>query len=145
MINELLKSVQSSISEIIEECKQFSYVATNNDGSTSAYSLSELSDSAGALNKCAFTSRTIAENADFSYLKEDTVATFTGIQSPAGNHYGVLLSNVGDTDGGVIIDFTARQFDKSADFPLIMDCWDWQIWTESQLGRMGNWLHTHTW
>lgn len=145
MTTDLLASIHSALPEIIEECKKLSYLATNNDGSTSPFDLLAVMDPAEALNKCAFTSRVIARDADFSFLGEDTVATFTGIQSPAGNHYGVLLSHAGDTDGGVILDFTARQFDANATFPLVMDCWKWQLWTESHLGRVGNWYHTYTW
>lgn len=145
MTTDLLTSIQTALPKIVEECENLSYVAIATDGSKVPFDLQTVKNPADALNKCGFTSRVIASDADFSFLGENILATFTGIQSPAGNHYGVLLSQAGDTDGGVIIDFTARQFEETADFPLVMDCWQWQLWTESHLGRVGNWYHTYTW
>lgn len=141
----LLESVIDSIPQITEECGKLDFAAPDNRGETIAFSLRDLRIPEIARNKCGITSKEIVANADLSFLKGSIAVTFTGIQSPAGNHYGVLLSETGDTYGGVIVDFTARQFDPSADFPLVMDCWEWQLWTESHLGRVGNWYHTYDW
>lgn len=99
-----------------------------------------------ARNSCGFVSAAIIDHIDFSEIGEGYKATYTGIQTPAGNHYGVLLSKDGlPEEMSVIVDFTASQFGSDAPFPLIMDCWEWQFWTEEKLGRVGNWYHSYTW
>jgi hypothetical protein len=143
--NALLESVVASIPQITEECEKLDFTAADNRDETITFSLDDLRISEIARNKCGITSKEIVENADLGFLKGNITATFTGIQSPAGNHYGVLLSQTGDTYGGIIVDFTARQFDPESVFPLVMDCWEWQRWTESYLGRVGNWYHTYEW
>lgn len=145
MTNDLLVSVRNALPKIVEECGRLPYFSIEPDGSKKSFNLEAVQEPAEALNKCGFTARTIADTVDFSALTPGSEAVFTGIQSPAGNHYAVLLREIGDTSDGVILDFTARQFDPSADFPLVMNCWDWQVWTESHLGRIGSWYHSYTW
>lgn len=145
MTTDLLASIQSTLPKIVEECGKLPFFSIEPDGSKAPFDLTTVQDPAEALNKCGFTSRTIADSIDFGSLTPGAEAVFTGIQSPAGNHYAVLLREIGDTSDGVIIDFTARQFDPKADFPLVMNCWEWQVWTESHLGRQGDWFHSYAW
>jgi hypothetical protein len=145
MMSDLLASIHSALPKIVEECGKLPFFSTEPDGSKKPFTLEEVMDPAGGLNKCAFVAQTIVDSIDFDSILPETEAVFTGIQSPAGNHYAILLRERENTSEGVILDFTARQFDSATDFPLVMNCWDWQIWTESHLGRMGNWYHSYAW
>jgi hypothetical protein len=145
MTTDLLASIHSTLPKIVEECDKLPFFSIEPDGSKKSFTLEDVMDPTEGLNKCAFTSQMITDSVDFSSLTPGAEAVFTGIQSPAGNHYAVLLREIGDTGDGVILDFTARQFDPAADFPLVMNCWDWQMWTESHLGRQGNWYHSYAW
>jgi len=99
-----------------------------------------------AQNACGLVSAAIINHVDFTEVGEGLKATYTGIQSPAGNHYAILLSKEGlPEEMSVIVDFTANQFGDDLPFPLIMDCWEWQVWTEDKLGRVGNWYHSYAW
>lgn len=145
MTTDLLASIQRALPKIVEECEKLPYFSIEPDGNKKPFTLQEVMDPAEGLNKCAFVAQTITDSVDFSSLVPGVSALFTGIQTPAGNHYAVLLSKPGDTSDGVILDFTARQFDAITDFPLVMDCWEWQLWTESHIGRVGNWYHSYAW
>lgn len=56
-----------------------------------------------------------------------------GVTCPAGDHYANAVT--GSDGREVIIDFTARQFDPEAVFPLVTDRWTWQLMVERALKR----------
>lgn len=89
-------------------------------------------------NKCWSVSEAVAESESSRELFPGLKVQVTGIETPAGNHHAILVE---DENDGVIIDFTARQFDPNMSFPVIMDMWDWQLWTEDKIGRIGEWRH----
>lgn len=138
--NSLLQEVQAMRDLIIGACG--SVEIAERDGLT----VEDMSLPENALNSCGLVSASIINQVDFSTVGEGMKATYTGIQSPAGNHYAILLSKEGlPEEMSVIVDFTASQFSKDLPFPLVMDCWEWQAWTESHLGRVGNWYHSYEW
>lgn len=146
MTDSLLDVIERMLPEIVEKCEKLPFFSIEPDGSKAPFNLKAVMDRSGSRNKCGFVAQTIADNVDFGSIAPGVSAQFTGIQSPTGNHYAVLLSQAGESDyNSVILDFTARQFDADADFPLVMDCWKWQEWTESRLGRQGNWYHSYAW
>jgi hypothetical protein len=89
-------------------------------------------------NKCWPVSEAVAESESSRELFRGLKVRVTGIETPAGNHHAILVE---DDNDGVIIDFTARQFDPNMSFPVIMDMWDWQLWAEDKIGRVGVWRH----
>lgn len=89
-------------------------------------------------NKCWAVSEAIAQSEVSEKLFQDLKVQVTGIETPVGNHHAILVE---DENDGVIIDFTARQFDPNMSFPVIMDMWDWQLWVEDKMGRVGGWRH----
>ncbi|MBG0738797.1 hypothetical protein IV500_05105 [Paeniglutamicibacter antarcticus] len=56
-----------------------------------------------------------------------------GVTCPAGDHYATAVT--GSDGREVIIDFTARQLDPEAAFPLVTDRWTWQLMVERALKR----------
>lgn len=146
MTNTLLDVIERMVPEIVEKCAKLPFIAMATDGSETSFDLEAVMDPRTAKNKCGFVAKMITDSVDFDSLAPGVSAQFTGIQSPAGNHFAVLLSQAGEDEySSVIVDFTARQYDPTADFPLVMDCWKWQEWTESHLGRQGNWYHSYAW
>jgi hypothetical protein len=146
MKNELLDTIQGISHRIIEECQHLVFPGNFPGEESLTFRLHDVMDPAGAQNRCSRVSEVIMDALDFSSLMGGLKAKFTGIQTPAGNHYAILLSMEGEPEeNGVILDFTARQYGEDAPFPLIMDCWEWQQWTESKLGRIGSWYHSYTW
>lgn len=101
-------------------------------------SVTEMMVAGESRNKCWSVSEALAESDLAQDLFPDLAVQVTGIETPAGNHYAILVE---DENDGVIIDFTARQFDPNMSFPVIMDMWDWQSWTEEKIGRVGVWRH----
>lgn len=138
--NILLQEVKPLNDLILSACEEIE-IAERNGLKVKDMTLPE-----NSRNSCGFVSAAIIDSIDFTKIGEGYKATYTGIQTPAGNHYGVLLSKEGlPEETSVIVDFTASQFGDDVPFPLIMDCWEWQIWTESKLGRIGNWYHSYEW
>lgn len=109
------------------------------------FAVSEASVPAIALNNCWIISDVMlkALECDPSVLNTsyDTMEV-SGILTPAGCHYGLLVRS---GEQGVVIDFSARQFDPEVSMPLIMDMWEWQEWCEQKIGRQGEWSHEEGW
>jgi hypothetical protein len=146
MPNPILPLIAAKESELFALCSISPFIRDIPGEQRFEFSMTDLQDPVVAKNNCGIVTAQLVKDVDFSSLHEDFTVKFTGIQSPAGCHYGILLSMSGvPEEESVIIDFTARQFDSSSPIPLIMDCWEWQVWTESKLGRQGNWQHTYKW
>lgn len=146
MKNDLLDVVQALSSRIVSECGDLVFPSNFIGEEPETFRLHDVMDPATARNRCSRVTEVIIDSLDFSSLSPGLTAKFTGIQSPGGNHYAILISKEGEPEeNSVILDFTARQYDSEASFPLIMDCWEWQVWTESKLGRQGNWYHSYAW
>lgn len=146
MKNSLLDSITAILPLVVEKCEALSFTTSFPGDESLVFCMPDMQDPATAQNKCSRVTETIVAEIDFSSLLPGLTAKFTGIQSPAGNHYAVLLSQEGEPEeNSVILDFTARQFGADAEFPLVMDCWKWQVWTEGKLGRQGNWYHSYAW
>ena len=138
MTTELINRIVNLQDELLSICGE----EVVNDIST----ISDMANPERAHNNCGFTSERAIYALSNHVLPHGLILTYTGIQTPAGNHYAVLVSEeCKPKEESVIIDFTARQFDSSMPFPLIMDCWEWQVWTESHIGRSGNWYHSYQW
>ena len=146
MKNALLDDIQAITPRLTEICNALSFVSSFPGEEGKEFRLADIPTPADARNRCSRVSEKIVEAVDFSSLLPGVTAKFTGIQSPAGNHYAVLLSKAGEPEeNSVILDFTAHQFDVNATIPMVMDCWEWQVWTEGKLGRQGNWYHSYAW
>lgn len=146
MKNDLLDVVQALSPRLVSECGNLVFPSNFIGEEAETFRLQDVMDPATARNRCSRVAEVIIDSLDFSSLSPGLTAKFTGIQSPGGNHYAVLLSQEGEPEeNSVILDFTARQYDPEASFPLIMDCWEWQVWTESKLGRQGGWYHSYAW
>lgn len=144
--SNLLEKVQSITAQLHSVCGELSFRSNFPGEEDLEFKLADIMDPADALNRCSRVSETIVDAVNFSSLLPGITAKFTGIQSPAGNHYAILLSQEGEPEeNSVILDFTAHQFDADVSIPLIMDCWEWQVWTEGKLGRQGNWYHSYAW
>jgi hypothetical protein len=137
---DFLEEIEAMKPAILEACSNVMIAERN------GLSVIDMGEPLNALNSCGLVSEAIIKTIDLTLLNPEWSAKYTGIQSPSGNHFAILLSKAGlPEEDSVIIDFTASQFDASLPFPLVMDCWDWQIWTESYLGRQGNWYHSYAW
>lgn len=137
--NALLNEVSDLKDLILSACEEVK-IAEREGLSVKDMDLAE-----NAQNSCGLVSAAIINRIDFVELA-GLNAKYTGIQSPAGNHFAILLSKEGlPEEMSVIVDFTASQFEADAPFPLVMDCWEWQVWTEEKLGRQGNWYHSYAW
>lgn len=146
MTNPLLSSISELEPRITELCDSLTFTSNFPGEENKEFRLADVMDPVTARNNCSRVSERIVDTLDFSSLMSGLTAKFTGIQSPRGNHYAVLLSHVDlPEESSVIVDFTAKQFDADANFPIIMDCWEWQVWVEDKLGRQGNWYHSYEW
>lgn len=137
----LLTSIRKIEPGIISVAKDVSFHDVNYfgpDQETMIRPVSEMMIATECRNKCWAVSEAIAKSDFCQDLFPNLEVQVTGIETPAGNHYAILVE---DDNDGVIIDFTARQFDPNMSFPVIMDMWDWQSWTEDKIGRMGVWRH----
>lgn len=144
--NPLLISVRELEAEITARCASLTFTSNFPGEEKKEFHLADVMDPVKARNNCSRVSERIVEALDFSSLMPGLTARFSGIQSPMGNHYAVLLSHSDlPEESSVILDFTAKQFDVESGFPLIMDCWQWQYWVEEKLGRQGNWYHSYAW
>lgn len=138
MTTLLINRLTALTADILDACGN----EVVNDIST----INDMADPERAHNNCGFASERAIYALQEHVFLQGLSLTYTGIQTPAGNHYAVLVSEEGKPqEESVIIDFTARQFDASLPFPLIMDCWEWQQWTEAKIGRQGNWYHSYHW
>lgn len=146
MPNPILPLVLAKESDLFDLCSTVAFIRDIPGEERFEFTMDDLQDPVVAKNNCGIVTAQLVREINFSSLHEDFTAKFTGIQSPAGCHYGILLSMKGlPEEESIIIDFTARQFDSSSPIPLVMDCWEWQLWTESKLGRQGNWQHSYAW
>lgn len=138
----LLTSIRDIEPEIISAAHEVSFPDINHFGAvgqkTVMRPVSEMMVAGECRNKCWPVSEAVAESESSRELFPGLKVQVTGIETPAGNHHAILVE---DENDGVIIDFTARQFDPNMSFPVIMDMWDWQLWTEGQIGRIGDWRH----
>lgn len=146
MINPLVSFIVELEPRITAMCASLTFTSNFPGEEEQEFGLADVMDPVKARNNCSRVSEKIVNSLDFSSLLLGLTAKFTGIQSPAGNHYAVLLSHQDlPEESSVIIDFTAKQFGPGYAFPLIMDCWEWQVWVEGKMGRHGNWYHSYTW
>lgn len=146
MGNPLVNSIRGLEPHIMALCNSLTFTSNFPGQEEKEFHLADVMDPVQAKNNCSRVSEKIVATLDFSSLLPGLTAQFSGIQSPRGNHYAVLLSHEDlPEENSVILDFTAKQFDVEADFPLIMDCWEWQYWVEDKLGRQGNWYHSYAW
>lgn len=138
MTNQLVAEVESLSPHILEACGD---VFIND-----VHTIREMDTPERALGNCGFVAEKVIEATEDAVFLQGLKTTYTGIQTPSGNHFAVLVSKDGlPEEKSVILDFTARQFDKDAPFPLVMDCWEWQVWVEGKIGRVGNWYHSYRW
>lgn len=138
MVNPLVSKIERIQEEILDACGSIDVTET--------HSINDMAVPEFAYGNCGFAAERAIVALSSYVFPHDVLLTYTGIQTPAGNHYGVLVSEHGKPqEESIIIDFTARQFDKNMPFPLIMDCWEWQRWVESKIGRIGNWYHSYDW
>lgn len=146
MPNELLPLILEVQDDIVAHCSQMNFIRDLPGENRFEFTLKDLQNPQVAKNNCGIVSAQILAEFNFSSLIPTVTGQFTGIQTVAGNHFGILLSKSDlPEETSVIIDFTATQFDRNASIPLIMDCWEWQIWTEDKLGRQGHWKHSYAW
>lgn len=143
-MSALLTCVQDSAPQLLDLSRNLTVTVDTMDKNPKIFLMSEALDPSIALNNCWVISDTLCKalESNLSVLNVDYESLqVTGIETPAGCHYGLLVTCVGDVDNGVIIDFSASQFDDTLPFPLIMDMWSWQQWYETHIGRMGEWSH----
>lgn len=132
--NVLLGTLESKVNAMVSPAD----IRFRAYGSTELWTVADMEDGVKASNNCWDASEAVLERhlSDFQGCMEQ--AFISGIQTPAGNHYAILCVQGSDE---VIIDYTARQFDTDAPYPLIMDAWEWQDWVEGRIGRQGAWMH----
>lgn len=98
-------------------------------------SLGEFQDPETASGSCWRVTSELIETVDFGAHGFDCTPTFANAQGDAEKdkinieHYAVFLSS-----GDMVVDFTIRQFDPEAPFPLITDFSDWSERMRSHLG-----------
>lgn len=94
----------------------------------SILTVADMADPVHASNNCWAASAAVLESGVFG-----PDARIIGLECPAFHHYAVAVTA---RDGAeTVIDYTARQLDRTADFPLVTDRWSWQLFCETQVGR----------
>lgn len=145
--NALLREVLELEATISKEVRNLVFPAARKEMGAAEYAVHQLADTAVARDNCHVSSEAILNGFNFAEKLTQVEAIVSGIETPAGNHVGVLLTRkTGQwSEDNVMIDYSARQFDPDIAFPLIMDAWEWQEWVESKLGRQGEWTHLNDW
>lgn len=131
-INELLNS------DIVGSIVSPEHIRFKAYGVDTECTVADMADRLKATNNCWDASEAVLKRhlTDFQVYAERVLVS--GIQTPAGNHYAILCIK-GEHE--IIIDYTARQFDETVAYPLVIDAYQWQEWVESKIGRQGNWMH----
>lgn len=145
--NALLEEVLKRESEIVADVLHIKFENSHHDSTVREYEVKDLADPQVAVNNCFVASDAIVAGTSLAAYFEGTTVISSGIESPAGNHFALLFSRQKTkwTEDSVIVDFSARQYDPEAPFPLVMDAWQWQEWVEGKLGREGTWTHLQDW
>lgn len=145
--NVLLSEVIELEPAISSQVQDLIFPAARKEMGEPEYAVHRLADTAVAKDNCHVSSEIILNGFNFMDNLHSVEAIVSGIETPAGNHVGILLTRkTGQwSEDNVMIDYSARQFDPDIAFPLIMDAWEWQEWVESKLGRQGEWTHLNDW